>query len=81
MRSRRGALSFHSKRDKFCTRSFFFCFEQNFASGEIRFRQIDKKTKSGLERILFGRKIGAVERITHFQTQSVARTEPAGPNS
>ena len=81
MRPWRRTLAFHTEGDKPASHSFCFLALQPFATRETRFRQINKKTEPGLERIVFGRKIGAVERITHLETQGIARAEPAGTNS
>ena len=41
------------------------------------FVQIDKKTETGFDWIPLRRQIGTVERITHFESQRIARAEPA----
>jgi hypothetical protein len=56
---------------------FCFRFQQFFAPGEIWFLEIDEKAEPGLDRITFGGEIRTVERVTHFQSQSIARSQTA----
>ena len=59
----------------------FLSFEQNVAPDELRLFQIDEKTEAGFDWILFRRKIGTVERVTHFQSQRVSCAEAARPDA
>src|ERR1700730_3704540 len=77
MRTRRRPFSFDPKRRQFVRRPVLFHLQQNFAASELRFRKIDKEPETSLDWIPFRRQIGAVERITHFQAQRVARAKSA----
>src|SRR5207237_5880553 len=41
---------------------------------------VDKKSQPCFDWIALWRKVGAVERVTHFETQGIARTQTAGAN-
>src|SRR5690242_10801082 len=77
MRSRWRSLPIHFECDQPFSRAVCFRFQQFVAPGERAFLKIDEKSETGFDRIAFGRKIGAVKRITHFQTQSVTRAQTA----
>src|SRR5437588_8030630 len=77
MRARWRALVIHFEWDQSFRRSVFFCFHQNVTACEIRFGKINKETEPGFDRVSFRRKIGAVERIAHLETERVARPEAA----
>lgn len=51
---------------------------EGVATDKVRFVQGDKHPETGLERSAVGRKVGAVERVTHFEAQRVAGAEAAG---
>ena len=70
MRPRRRAFAFHAKGDKPSRGPFSFVSANTSRPMKFRFRQINKESEPGFDRIVFRRKIGAVERITHFQTQA-----------
>ena len=81
MRTRRRAFAFHPESDKPAREAGVFLALKFFATGKIRLRQIDEKSEAGFERIVLRRKVGAVERIAHLETQGVARAEAAGANA
>src|SRR5206468_8141505 len=56
-------------------RAEFSCLQQGVASDKVWFCQIDKESQSCFDWISLRRQIGTVERVTHFQTQCVARAE------
>src|SRR5690349_4726378 len=65
----------HFECDQPFPSSTCFRFQQFVAPGELAFLKIDKECETGFNRIPFSRKIGAIERITHFQAQCVARAQ------
>src|SRR6266446_5164889 len=69
MRPRRRSLLFHLKCNQWC------------ATDEILFFQVNKEPETGFKRIAVGGKIGAIERVTHFESESVAGAEAAGFHS
>src|SRR5262245_13820361 len=77
----RRAFAFHPKGHKPAAWPVFFCLNELFATNEFSLLQIDKKTKAGLDWVVLGRKIRAIQRITHFQAKSVASTQAARSNS
>src|SRR5436189_5882626 len=74
MRSRRRSFFFHSKWHELFARSFFFCFEQNVASDEVGFWQIDKEPQPCLARTSFWGRVGAVPRVAPSDAPRAART-------
>src|SRR5437588_915857 len=77
MRTRRRTFVVHLEWNQFFLRSVFFGLQQNIATDEVRLAKVDKEPESGFNRISLRRKIGAVERVTHFQSQRIARAESA----
>ena len=77
VRARRRTFSIHLECDESLTCTVCFRFQQFFAPGEIWFLEIDEKAEPGLDRITFGGEIRTVERVTHFQSQSIARSQTA----
>src|SRR6476661_7602854 len=78
MRSWWRTFPVHFECDQPFPRAVSFRFQQFVASGELAFLKIDEKSETGFDRIALGRKIGAIERITHFQAQCVARAQTTG---
>ena len=77
MRARRRTFSIHLECNESLTCTVCFRFQQFFTPGEIWFLKIDEKSEPGLDRITFGGEIRTVERVTHFQSQSIARSQTA----
>src|SRR6476661_901069 len=75
MRSWWRTFPVHFECDQPFPRAVSFRFQQFVAPGELAFLKIDEKSETGFDRIALGRKIGPVERITHFQAQGVARAQ------
>src|SRR6266404_5498965 len=81
MRSRRRSFLFHFKCNQSYRCAFRFCLEQWCATDEILFFQVNKEPETGFKRIAVGGKIGAIERVTHFEPESVAGAQAAGFHS
>src|SRR5262245_57482399 len=81
MRPGRRALSFHLERHEPAREAALLFLKQLCPPNEIWLRQVNKECEPGFQRIVLRRKVGAVERITHLKTQSIARAEPAGTNA
>src|SRR3954447_10967587 len=81
MRKRRRAFRLHPKCHETVRASVLFRLHQHIAADELRLVQINEERKPRLDRIVFGRKIGPVERIAHFESKRVARAETARPDS
>src|SRR5207244_6630455 len=77
MRSWWRAFPVHFESDQSFPRATCFRLQQFVTPGERTFLKIDEKSETGFDRIAFGRKIRAVERITHFQAQRIARPQTA----
>ena len=77
MRPRRRALALHAKRDQPMRRPVLLRVHENLTANEFWFLQVHEKPQAGFDWVVLRRKIGAIERITHFQTKRVARSKPA----
>ena len=81
MRPRRRSFAFHPKGNEPIRGPVSLAWARTFAADEFRLLQINEETQAGFDRVVLRGKIGAVQRITHFQAQRVARAEPAGPDA
>src|SRR6478609_2565523 len=73
----RGTFACHLKSNQLARGAAFLGLLQDVATDEILFRQVDKKSEAGLDWIALWRQIGAVQRVTHLESQRVARAESA----
>ena len=77
MRSRWRSFLSHFKCNQSLPCTFRFCLEQWCPTDEILFFQVNEQSETSFERIAVRKKIRAIERVTHFEPESVAGAETA----